>query len=104
MKGSRNKKENSNFKHEEDVDKGKECADGKDIDLDFSNESGGGSDGYLSGNFSFDEEIDKKINSIKENNRNNFFREEKISQIDNKNVKNNKQKYDKKILKDNFND
>ena len=99
MKGTRNKRKNTNSKSEDELNKSDDSAFKKD---NLEKIKSGLSDD-LSDDASCDEEIDRKINAVIEKSKNNLYEEE--NQKENyKNDKIKKQKYDKKLKKNQFND
>ena len=103
MKGSRNKKAKEISKSAKDYDKEK-SVDGKSIDFDNNNENKNSFDDDLSDDSSINDEIEQKISSICEKNKNNFLSQENTNKIDTKNDKKKTQRYDKESKKNNFND
>ena len=75
MKGSRNKKAKEISKSAKDYDKEK-SVDGKSIDFDNNNENKNSFDDDLSDDSSINDEIEQKISSICEKNKNNFLSQE----------------------------
>ena len=105
MKGSRNKKAKEISKSAKDYDKEK-SVDGKSIDFDNNNENKNSFDDDLSDDSSINDEIEQKISSICEKNKNNFLSQENANKIESKNDKKKTQRYDNKSKKNNnnFND
>ena len=103
MKGSRNKKAKEISKSAKDVVKEK-SVDGKSVDLDINNENKNSFDDDSSDDSSINDEIEQKISSICERNKNNFLSQENTNEIDTKNDKKKTQKIGKKTKKNNFND
>ena len=103
MKGRRNKKTKEISKSAKNIDKEK-SVDGKSVDLDINNENKNSFDDDSSDNSSINDEIEQKISSICERNKNNFLSQENTNEIDTKNDKKKTQKSGKKTKKNNFND
>ena len=104
MKESRNKRKKTNSKSDDELENKKDSVDAKDIELDNINEDKNSFDGDSSEDSNISDEIDKKIGTIYDRNKNFFEGNDNNNKEDVKNDKKKKVKYDKKIMGNTFND
>ena len=104
MKESRNKRKKTNSKSDDELENKKDSVDAKDIELDNINEDKNSFDGDSSEDSNISDEIDKKIGTIYDRNKNFFEGNDNNNKEDAKNDKKKKVKYDKKIMGNTFND
>ncbi len=104
MKGSRNKKQKTNSKSDEEFDYKKDSVDAKDTELDNINDDKNSFDDDSSEDSNISDEINKKISSIYDKNKSFFEENNNKNEEDTKNNKKKKVKYEKKIMKTKFNE
>ena len=104
MKALRNKKKQKNSKSEESFDIEKNCAEERDNDIDNIIQDKSITDDDYSDDSSLSDHIERKIDSIIDKSKNNLLKDENIDEDMGKSEKKKKQKYDKKIIKKEFND
>ena len=109
MKTSRNKKNKSNksksnTNSQEDIDKKKDSADDKNIDLDKINQDDDISDDDSSIDSDMSDEINKKIDLICDRNKSNLVENEIKNDDDYQFDKKKNVKYEKKEMKNDFGD
>lgn len=101
---NRNKRKINIINENENEDNMEDLPQDKELDIDNIKDINNNLEDDFSEDSNFDDEIEKKINSIDDKRKTLFMEKDNMDIEGQKNGKKNKQKYDKKIMKNYFND